>query len=99
MVDPPWLRFLREACLLGPRVWVCGSALDIARRAWASKRGVTLPPAELVAHLAAARVAVALPGGMVAGVGLRRQWPQEVERAELTERLSDYAAALRIRAS
>lgn len=98
MVNPPWLRFIRDECLLSPRAWVCGSALDIARRAWASKRGVTLPPAELTGHLTAARVAVLLPGGMVAGVGLRRQW-QEVERAELTERLREYVVALRSRAS
>ena len=100
MVDPPWLRFVHDECLLSPRVWVCGSALNNARLAWARKHHVTLPPAELVAHLTAARVAVALPGGMVAGVGLRDQWRQwqEVEREELSERLRDYVVALRSRA-
>lgn len=95
MVDPPWLRFVHDECLLSPRAWVCGSALNNARLAWARKHHVTLPPAASWSPTSPRRgwpwpCRAGWPPGSVceiSGVSGRR-----------SERLRDYVVALRSRA-
>lgn len=89
----PWMAFVREECVLGPRVWVCPSALDSARIGWSRRHGVSLPPSDLLRHLVAARVAVAPQGGLVCGVGLAQQWQSEVSSPEFVRRLEAYSGA------
>ena len=85
------MAFVRGECVLGPRVWVCPSALGAARLAWSRRHGVSLPPSDPLGHLVAARVAVAPEGGLVAGVGLRSQWRYEETCPQFAARMGAYA--------